>query len=42
MPIKSKKDYKRYFKEIYGREASQIELKAFIECMQAIKEIKDE
>lgn len=42
MAIKSKKDYKKYFKEIYGREASKTELKAFIECMQTIKEKKEE
>gem|GEM_PF-5148694 len=42
MKIKSKKEFKEYFKEIYGREPSAIELKAFIECMQAIKDKKEE
>lgn len=35
---KSKKDYIEYFKELYLRDPSDSELKAFIECMKAKKE----
>jgi phosphoribosylformylglycinamidine (FGAM) synthase-like enzyme len=34
-----KEEYLESFKELYGRNPSKTELKAFIECMMAKKEI---